>query len=66
MTSGDGPAGNLVPAVWKQGVAVTRQVLTRFKIGERDAHINPRYVRVGWNTYWQNEEWRAEKQVVKR
>ena len=62
----DGPAGDPVPAVWKQGMAVTRQVLTRFEIGERDAHINPRYARVGWNSYWQNDEWWVEKQIAQR
>ncbi|MCI1189184.1 hypothetical protein MON38_17305 [Hymenobacter sp. DH14] len=62
----DGPDGDPVPAVWKQGMAVAHQVLTRFQIGDRDAHLNPRYARVGWNTYWQNDEWWAEKQVAKR
>ena len=62
----DGSAGDPVPAVWKQGMAVVHQVLTRFQIGDRDAHLNPRYARVGWNTYWQNDEWWAEKQVAKR
>ena len=33
-------------------------------IGARDAHINPRYARVGWNTYWQNDEWWVEKQIA--
>ena len=40
-------ASDPVPAVWKQGIAVTRQILTHFEIGERDAHINPQYARVG-------------------
>ena len=62
----DGPAGDPVPAVWKQGMAATHQVLTRFEIGARDTHINPRYARVGWNTYWQNDEWWTEKQIAKR
>ena len=62
----DDPAGDAVPAVWKQGMAVARQVLTRFKIGDRDPHINPRYARLGWNTYWQNDEWWVEKQVARR
>lgn len=62
----DGPAGDPVPAVWKQGTAVTWQVLTRFGIGDRSGGISPRYARVGWNTYWQNDEWWAEKQVAKR
>lgn len=62
----DGPASDPVPAVWKQGMAVTRQVLTRFGLGDRGGGISPRYARVGWNTYWQNDEWWAEKQVAKR
>ena len=62
----DGADGDPVPAVWKQGMAVVHQVLTRFRIGDRDAHLNPRYARVGWNTYWQNDEWWAEKQMAKR
>jgi hypothetical protein len=59
-------AGETVPAVWKQGIAVTHQILTRFEIGERDSHINPKYARVGWNTYWQNDEWWVEKQIARR
>ena len=55
-----------VPAVWKQGIAVTRQVLTRFEIGERDSHINPKYARVGWNNFWKNDEWWVEKSVARR
>ncbi|MDB5235530.1 MAG: hypothetical protein JWR44_2523 [Hymenobacter sp.] len=59
-------AGESVPVVWKQGIAVTHQVMTRFEIGDRDAHINPKYACVGWNTYWKNDEWWAEKQVARR
>jgi hypothetical protein len=62
----DSPASETVPAVWKQGVAVTRQVLSRFEIGHRDVEINPKYARVGWNTFWKNEEWWVEKQVARR
>ena len=62
----DGPAGEPVPAVWKQGIAVTRQVLTHFEMGERGAYVNPRYARVGWRDFWQNDEWWVEKQVAKR
>lgn len=59
-------AGETVPAVWKQGIAVTRQILTRFEIGERDSHINPKYARVGWNSFWKNDEWWVEKSVARR
>ena len=59
-------AGAAVPAVWKQGVAVTHQVLSRFQIGERDVVINPKYARVGWNSFWKNDEWWTEKAVARR
>ena len=42
------------------------QILTRFKINDCTAHRNPCYACVGWSTYWQSNEWRAEKQVAKR
>ena len=54
----DGSAGYPVPAVWKQGMAVVHQVLTRFQIGDRDAHLNPRYARhfLGRSTPVTNEQ----------
>ncbi|MDO7846315.1 hypothetical protein Q5H92_08110 [Hymenobacter sp. M29] len=62
----DAASETTVPALWKQGIAVTRQILTRFEIGERDAHINPKYARVGWNSFWKNDEWWAEQSVARR
>ena len=55
-----------VPVLWKQGMAVTRQVFSRFEIGSRDPEINPRYTRVGWDKLWENDEWWAERKVAKR
>lgn len=31
-----------------------------FKFGERDPEINPKYAKLGWNTYWENDEWWAD------
>lgn len=59
-------AGETLPVVWKQGLAVTRQVLSRFDVGDRSGSINPKYARVGWNSFWKNDEWWAEKQVARR
>lgn len=59
-------AETTVPALWKQGIAVTRDIFTRFEIGERDMHINPKYARVGWNNFWKNDEWWAEQSVARR
>jgi hypothetical protein len=62
----DGPGSETTPVVWKQGIAVTHEVLTRFQIGERDSHINPKYARVGWNNFWKNDEWWVERQIAQR
>lgn len=62
----DAASETTVPVVWKQGIAVTRQVLTRFDMGDRSGSINPRYTRVGWNNFWKNDEWWAEKAVARR
>jgi hypothetical protein len=62
----DATSETTVPVLWKQGIAVTRQILTRFEIGERDAHINPKYARVGWNSFWKNDEWWARPSVARR
>ncbi|WP_201980247.1 hypothetical protein [Hymenobacter rubidus] len=59
-------ATTTVPALWKQGIAVTQQVLSRFEIGGRNVEINPKYTRVGWNNFWKNDEWWVEKQVARR
>lgn len=62
----DGPGSETTPVLWKQSIAVTRDIFTRFEIGERDAHINPKYARVGWNNFWKNEEWWVERQIARR
>ena len=54
------------PVLWKQGIAVTRDIFTRFETGERDAHISPKYARVGWNNFWKNDEWWVERQIAQR
>ncbi|GAA3967042.1 hypothetical protein [Hymenobacter antarcticus] len=59
-------AAEAVPALWKQGIAVTRQVLTRFGMGDRSGNINRKYTRVGWDTFWKNDEWWFEKQLAQR
>jgi hypothetical protein len=32
----------------------------RFEISRRSTHINPKYVRAGWNNFRKSEEQRAE------
>jgi hypothetical protein len=52
-------AGQVKPATWVVNILsyVGPQVFSDFIIGERDRDINPKYARLGWNGYWENEEW---------
>lgn len=44
--------------VWVENIfAYGPQVLNNFTIGERDPDFNPKYAKLGWNTYWTNDEW---------
>ncbi|TYZ14490.1 hypothetical protein FY528_01825 [Hymenobacter lutimineralis] len=50
-----------VKIVWASNfMDIAHTVMDRFYIGDRGMHINPKYARVGWNRYWENEEWWAE------
>ncbi|WP_426491742.1 hypothetical protein [Hymenobacter sp. 102] len=49
------------PVLWVQNIFEYQQdILRNFLIGERDPDFNPKYAKLGWDTYWQNEEWWAE------
>jgi hypothetical protein len=36
---------------------IANSLLTDFKIGGRGVEINPKYRKLGWDSFWQNEEW---------
>ncbi|WP_400190584.1 hypothetical protein [Hymenobacter sp. B81] len=56
-----------VPVIWKDDIfSLARNILTDFEIGSRDVEINRKYSRRGWDTYWENEEWWAERPVARR
>lgn len=40
--------------------SIAPDVLKNFSIGERDATINPKYAKLGWDKYWENDEWWAD------
>lgn len=51
------------PVVWVEDIfsySNQHQVLNEFTIGERDVDFNPKYAKLGWNSYWENQEWWAE------
>ncbi len=37
--------------------ALGNQILTDFDIGDRGLTINPKYRKLGWDNYWENDEW---------
>lgn len=47
--------------VWVSNIMRFQQdVFAEFMLGERDPDFNPKYAKLGWDTYWQNDEWWAE------
>jgi|GEM_PF-3915350 len=62
----DAGTGAEVDILAKNGWAVTYQVLEDFDIGGRSPHISRKYTRVGWSSYWANDEWWAEKTVARK
>ncbi|UOR06523.1 hypothetical protein MUN82_05365 [Hymenobacter aerilatus] len=49
------------PVVWVSNIfSYGPQIFKEFVIGERDPDFNPKYAKLGWDTYWENDEWWAE------
>lgn len=46
------------PVVWAKDLFIfANDILTDFSIGERDVEINKKYRHLGWDNYWENDEW---------
>ncbi len=53
------------PVVWARDLfAFSNNILTDFSIGEREVEINKKYRHLGWETYWENEEWWYDSPTV--
>lgn len=51
------------PVVWVEHILPyvrAQHVLEDFASGDRDVEINPKYAKLGWNSYWENDEWWAD------
>lgn len=35
-------------------------IIQDFGIGDRGAEVNPKYAKLGWSNYWENDEWWAD------
>ncbi|MFN8353536.1 MAG: hypothetical protein U0Y10_03745 [Spirosomataceae bacterium] len=46
------------PVIWAKDLFMfANNILKNFSIGERDVEINPKYRHLGWDNYWEFEEW---------
>ncbi|MCC3160059.1 hypothetical protein LJ737_22670 [Hymenobacter sp. 15J16-1T3B] len=55
------------PVLWADGnglFAIAEDVFADFNVGERGPEINEKYAKLGWNSYWENDEWWAETPKV--
>ncbi|MCU0338601.1 MAG: hypothetical protein MUE30_01860 [Spirosomaceae bacterium] len=53
------------PVVWAKDLfAFSNNILTDFSIGERDVEINKKYRHLGWDSYWENDEWWQEAATI--
>jgi hypothetical protein len=46
--------------IWAYG----ESVLKNFNVGERGPEINPKYAKLGWDDFWDNEEWWVDPAAV--
>lgn len=53
-----GQVKSFTVAPWVSAVAV--DVFKDFMLDERMGEINPKYARLGWNEFWNNDEWWAD------
>lgn len=53
------------PVVWAKDLfAFANNILTDFAIGEREVEINKKYRHLGWDNYWENDEWWHEGPAI--
>jgi hypothetical protein len=38
-------------------------ILADFSYGERDIQINEKYVHLGWDNYWEQDEWWVDEKT---
>lgn len=51
-------AASKKPVIWSRDLfSFANDILADFSYGERDIEINPQYRHLGWDTFWDGEEW---------
>lgn len=57
--------GKSKPVIWSKDLfRFANDILEEFSIGERDVEINEKYRKLGWDNFWENEEWWAQSKKV--
>ncbi len=57
--------GKSKPVIWSKDLfRFANDILEEFSIGERDVEINEKYRKLGWDNFWENEEWWAASKKV--
>lgn len=57
--------GKSKPVIWSKDLfRFANDILKDFSIGERDVEINEKYRKLGWDNFWENDEWWAESKKV--
>ncbi|MDJ1481799.1 hypothetical protein QNI16_14965 [Cytophagaceae bacterium YF14B1] len=58
--------GKSKPITWARDIfMIADGILKDFSIGERDVEINPKYRKLGWDNFWENDEWWNENPSAK-
>ncbi|KUG08729.1 hypothetical protein [Solirubrum puertoriconensis] len=58
--------GSRKPILWGQDfTAIGNEILEEFSVGMREVQINPRYAKLGWDSYWENDEWWVDAKVAR-
>ena len=39
---------------------ISPEIYSDFGTGDRSSQVNPKYAKLGWDTYWENDEWWAK------
>ncbi|MCB2379523.1 hypothetical protein LGH70_18140 [Hymenobacter sp. BT635] len=53
------------PVVWVYYIwSYGESVLKNFNVGERGPEVNPKYAKLGWGEFWENDEWWHEAEIV--
>jgi hypothetical protein len=46
------------PVIWAKDLFIfANEIIKDFSIGDRDIEINPKYRHLGWDNYWEMDEW---------